>query len=108
MDDNTIGKLRLAFEESSSGGVRWKRLAAEWVRANLEAFTQQAVNDLILEHIEASGEIDQVAETREEYRHYEYHYDFRIRILDRKIYVETLLQEEKMGPVVTIVNIHDA
>ena len=106
-DDDLIARLQLAFEESSSGGVKWKRYAGEWVRANLETFTQEAVNDLILQHIKASGEVDQVTETREEYRHEKCHFDFRIPILERRVYVETVLHEEKMGPIVTIVNIHD-
>ena len=62
-----------------------KRHAAEWVRANLDAVTQQAVTDLILQHVNTSGEIDQVVETREEYRHYQYHFDFRILILGKRI-----------------------
>ncbi len=106
-DAETIRKLRLAVEEWNSGGVLWKQLAAEWVRRNLESVTQQAVNELILQHIASSGRIDQVKETREEYLHFEFHYDFRIPVLDRTVYIETTLTEHAMGPVVTIVNIHD-
>ena len=106
-DEEIAAKLRLAFEESGSGCVQWKRLAAEWARRNLEGITQQAVNELILRHIASNGRIDQVVETREEYRHHAYHYDFRIPILERIIYIETVLSEQRMGPVVTIANIRD-
>ena len=37
-----------------------------------------------------------------------YHYDFRLPIGDRLVYVETRLDESKMGPTITVVNIHDA
>ncbi len=107
VDEEIISKLRLAFEESNSGGVQWKKLAAEWIRRNLESLTQQAVNELILKHIASNGAIDQVEETREEYVHYGFHYNFRIAILDRNVYIETVLSDHSMGPVVTIVNIHD-
>jgi hypothetical protein len=95
-------------QEASSGGVQWKRLAADWMRKNLENLSQQALNELILDHISSGGQVDQVEETREEYLHCQHHYDFRMPILGRAVYVETVLTEQKMGPVVTIVNIHDA
>ena len=107
IDEEIIARLRLAFEEASSGGVQWKRLAADWIRRNLGNLTQQAVNELILNHIASKGRIDRVEETREEYRQFEYHYDFRILLLERNVYIETVLSDGRMGPVVTIVNIHD-
>jgi hypothetical protein len=106
-DAEIIRKLWLAFEEWNSGGVLWKQLAAEWVRRNLEYVTQQAINERILQHIVSNGRIDQVNETREEYLHFEFHYDVRIPILDRTIYIEMVLTEHEMGPVVTVVNVHD-
>ena len=108
-DAEVIGKFRLAFEERSSGGVLWKRLPAEWVRKNLDGCTQQSIDRLLHKHITEGGEIDQVCETREDYRHlHEHHFDFRITVSGRRIYVETVLAEGKMGPTVTVVNIHDA
>lgn len=108
MDSKIIDKLRTAFEEWNSGGVRWKPVpAAEWVYKNLTNVTTAAINVLLLEHIDVGGEINQVEETREEYRHHKYHYDFIICVHRRRIYVETTLVDHTMGPVVTVVNVHD-
>jgi hypothetical protein len=106
-DAEIIDKFRLALEERNSGGARWKPLPTGWVRKNLEGYTARLVNGLLFGHIAGGGTIDQVEETREDYRHlHKYHYDFRILVLDKLVYVETVLDESKMGPVVTIVNIH--
>lgn len=108
-DAETIAKFRLAFAERNSGGVLWKRHAAEWVRKNLDGCNTLTVDSLIYDHLVHCGEIDEVKETREEYRHlYKCHYDFRISILASLIYVETVLSEGRMGPTVTVVNIHEA
>ena len=108
-DAETIAKFRLAFEERNSGGVLWKKLAAHWVRKNLDGCNRFTVDSLIYNHIVDCGEIDEVQETREDYRHlHKCHYDFRISIRARRIYIETVLSEGRMGPTVTVVNIHDA
>ena len=67
-DLEIIAKFCVAFEERTSGGVSWKRVAAEWVRKNLDGSTTHAVDDVIHEHLANSGDIEQVAEIREEYR----------------------------------------
>ncbi len=107
-DNEIVTKFLTAFKEWNSGGVRWKQIpAAEWVSKNLTNVTQAAINDLLLDHIVRGMEIKQVAETRKGYRHHRYHYDFIISVRDRRIYVETLLVDHKMGPVVTVVNVHE-
>ena len=89
--------------------IEWKRRPSEWVRRNLENLSPKVVGLLMWKHVAEGGEIDQVPETREGYRnHYQYHYDFRILIGDRPIYIETRFVEEKMGPTIYVVNIHDA
>jgi hypothetical protein len=108
-DADTVAKFRISFEERTSGAVSWKRVPAEWVRKNLDGLTQEAINCLILQHIQDGQEIDQVIETREGYRErYQYHYDFRIIVSGKLVYIETVLDETKMGPIVTVVNIHYA
>jgi hypothetical protein len=60
------------------------------------------------QHVAGGGEIDQVAETREDYRNrYPYHYDFRLPIAGRLIYIETCCDDTMMGPTIYVVNIHD-
>jgi len=50
----------------------------------------------------------QVRETREHWRDaHDFHYDFRFKIDGRKIYIETVIDVSRMGPTVTIVNMHD-
>ena len=66
--------------------------AAEWLRCNLEGETQKSIGKLMYEH---RDEVDQTPETREDYRSlYSYHYDFRIPINGRLIYIETVLESE--------------
>ena len=108
-DPEIIAKFALAFEDRTSGGVQWKRVPAEWVRKNFDGWSTKAVDDLLHEHLACGGQVDQVEEAREEYRQlHQYHYDFRIPILGRQIYVETVLTEANMGPIVTVVSIHVA
>ncbi len=107
-------QLRASYEEAlrewnCEGFVQWKPLPSEWLRKNLENLSQKAIGQLMWQHVADGGEIDQVVETREEYRvHHQYHYDFRIPIAGRLIYIETRLVETRMGPTIIVVNIHDA
>jgi hypothetical protein len=101
--------LEALKEWNCDGFIQWKRLPAEWLRKNLENLSQKAVGQLMWEYVASGGEIDQVAETREGYHDlYECHYDFRVPVAGRLIYIETLFEETKMGPTIYVVNIHDA
>jgi hypothetical protein len=109
-DASVVARLVEALHEwNCEGFIQWKRLPAEWMRKNLEGFTQKDVGRMMHEHVAVGGEIDQVKETREEYRHlHQYHYDFRIPIAGRLIYIETRLDDTKMGPTILVVNMHAA
>ena len=90
------------------GFVAWKRVPAEWLRKTLGEFDQEFVTRAMYEHLVRGGEIDQVKETREGYSDkYEYHYDFRLHIGGRLVYIETTLDRTRMGPTVNIVSMHD-
>jgi hypothetical protein len=107
LTDTEIRKrLCTAFEDRTSGGVSWKKVPAEWVRKNLAGLTTQAVDTLIHQHLVNGGKVQQVEETRDEYRHHDFHYDFEILICGKMVYAETVLAEHRMGPVVTIVSVH--
>jgi hypothetical protein len=107
-DAATIAKFELAYKERTSGGVLWKRVpASEWVLRNLGC-TNAAVDVLAYEHIIAGGTIYAIEESREEYLHHQYHYDFHVYVGNKKLYLETTLADSRMGPVVTVVNIHFA
>ena len=64
--------------------------AFAWVRQELENITLRDIARLMFEHVEAGGEIDEVKETRPEWSdQYEFHYDLRVSIQDKPIYIET-------------------
>lgn len=109
-DPEVLAKFKEALQEwNCHGFIQWKRIAAEWLRRHLERYDQRAIGCLLHQYVAEGGEIDAVTETREEYRHlYQYHYDFRVPIGDRLVYIETRLDVSKLGPTITVVNVHDA
>ncbi len=108
-DSNLLALFREALSEwRAEGFVVWKRLPAEWLRKELAGQTQKSIAKLLHEHLKAGREIDQVRERRERYRdRYEFHFDFRLTIDERRVYLETVLDESRTGPTITIVNMHD-
>jgi hypothetical protein len=63
--------------------------------------------------VEQAGEIDQVEETREQWRNkWDYHYDLRPVLAGIKLYVETRLHYRNANdpddPIIYVVNIHRA
>ncbi|MBC8869900.1 MAG: hypothetical protein H8E44_10805 [Planctomycetes bacterium] len=62
----------------------------------------------MLEYVENGGEVDQVRETREEWPDFKFHYDFRVPLESRRLYIETvLLSDDPHDPEVQVVNVHD-
>ncbi len=91
-----------------TGYVTWKELAELWLRDNL-GLTARNVAQLMNDHVQAGGEIDQVPEQRPEWADYEFHYDLRLPIAGRLIYIESVLKDEDPNdPTVHVVSIHDA
>ena len=92
--------------------IRFTRLADEWVRSEIENYTQKAFAEIPFDYLSAGGEIDQVVERRPEWSVHEYHYDLRPVLDGRRIYVETRLIYSDPGdpdnPRILIANIHDA
>jgi hypothetical protein len=109
-DPTLIALIREALSEwKIVGFVVWKPLAREWLAKNLTGQTQESVTYLLHQHVDAGGIIDRQVETRELHRdRYREHFDFRLLIGGRKIYIESTLDQTSTGPIVTIVNIHDA
>ncbi len=109
-DPHLLAAIRQAFVENRRfvGYVTWKPRAQEWVRREFANHTARAIADIINDYITSGGTIDQIRETREEWLEYSYHYDVRLEIMERRIYVEMLLlREEPADPHVEIVSIHD-
>ena len=108
-DQVMLDKFLEALKEwNCDGYIQWKRRPAEWLRSNLESRSQKAIGEAMYDHVVNGGEIDQVKENYEGYRDtHPFHYDFRIPIAGRHIYVETVFDETKMGPTITVVSIKD-
>jgi hypothetical protein len=91
-----------------TGYVKWVDLPLAWLKRNLAPLGVREVNHLIWEHVRQGGVIDQVRETRPEWNDRGYHYDFRLSIGGRAIYIETRLHDDDPDdPTLEVVNIHD-
>lgn len=92
-----------------TGYVTWKPIARQWVERNMEGWTTRAIAEELFQFFDGDGEISQTAETRPEWSQWQFHYDFRIEIGGRLLYIETVLvEDEPDDPVVHVVSIHDA
>lgn len=93
------------------GYVRWKEVPACWVRREFAGWTQKAIAEQMYLYVAAGGEIDEQPETREDWLESKFHYDLRIQIGGRRIYIETLLfyhdPDDPDDPTIHVVNVHD-
>lgn len=94
------------------GYVVFMKDAANGLRLHLSNYTQKGFKQFLHEFVVVDGgKIDQVVETRENWKDlWDHHYDLRPVIDGVKIYVETRLKYTKPSdpddPVIYIVNIH--
>ncbi len=104
-----LAKFRHALREwNCTGYITWKSVAHEWVEKNLEGLTTRALGEEMSRHVGAGGEIDEVKESRPEWSDRQFHYDFRIPIEGRLLYIETILiEDDPDDPIVHVVSIHD-
>jgi len=109
-DAAILAKFRHALSQwRFTGYVTWKPIARQWVEQNLEGWTTRAIGEEMFDFLDGGGEIDQTAETRPEWSPQQFHYDFRMEIGGRLLYIETVLVEDEADdPVVHVVSIHDA
>ncbi len=109
-DPETLAKLQHALSQwQFTGYITWKSTAREWLEQNLEGFTARSVGEEMFHFLAAGGEIDAVRETRPEWSENRFHYDFRIDIGDRFLYIETILvEDDPQDPTIHVVSIHDA
>ncbi len=62
---------------------------------------------LLHDHVAGGGALDQVRERRDDWLDFEFHFDLRLDIDGKRIYVETVLvRADPQDPLVEIVNIH--
>src|SRR4051812_21633110 len=92
-----------------TGYVTAKELVLEWVARELTGITLKDVAKAMDAHLQCGGTVDQAPETRIEWSVWPFHYDFRLSIAGRKVYIETILQDDNpKDPTIHIVSIHDA
>jgi hypothetical protein len=93
-----------------TGYMEWKRLPREWMDRNLPGYTQRQVNALMAEYVRGGGEVSQTIERRPEYTQWRFHYDLRMPITGRRVYIETVFVREPDPEdcVIYVVNMHDA
>ncbi len=88
--------------------VTAKPLALDWISSALGGLSLKDVAKAMHDFCQAGGAIDQVVERRPEFSIWPYHYDFRIQLAGRVIYIETVLQDDDPNdPTIHIVSIHD-
>ena len=89
--------------------VTAKPQALDWIANNLGGLGLKDVAKGMNDYYKTGGVIDQVPERRPEYWHWPYHYDFRLQLAGKEIYIETILQDDDpKDPTIRIVSIHDA
>ena len=92
-----------------TGYIQWKRVPAEWLHANIPNINARLIHELMIAHAKGGGEIDQVVEKRPQYTSWGFHYDLRLPIAERRVYIETVFMHEPDPEDCTIwiVNLHD-
>jgi hypothetical protein len=110
VDPEILRKFRHALSHGRFNGyVTWKPRVRQWIEQNMEGWTTRAIAEELFCFFESGGEIDQIRETRPEWSEHRYHYDLRIGIEGRLLYVETILMEsDPRDPTIHVVSIHDA
>lgn len=96
-----------------NGYVVFRDRAEKWIRAQLPGYSLKALAEMLFQHVEAGGKVDEQPEKRPEWSdRYEFHHDIRITISGRLIYFETVLLAGKSddldGSTIFVVNVHDA
>jgi hypothetical protein len=91
-----------------TGYVTAKDVALHWIANNLGGLSLKDVAKEMHDFLQRSGVIDQVPETRREWSVWPFHYDFRVQLAGRDVYIETILQDDDPNdPTIHIVSIHD-
>ena len=92
-----------------TGYVTAKEIALDWIANNLSGLILKDIANAMHAHMQGGGVPDQVGETRPEWTAWSFHYDFRLMLAGRLVYIETILQDDDpRDPTIQIVSIHDA
>lgn len=92
------------------GFIRWTEQALRGLRRELEATSATEIGRLMYEHVCHGGEIDEVAEARPEWSEHSFHYDFRLDVEGKLVYIETRLffgnPDDPDDPWIHVVSFH--
>jgi hypothetical protein len=87
--------------------VTAKPLVLDWIANNLGGLGLKDVARAMYDHCRSGSVIDQVPERRPEYSAWPFHYDFRLQLAGKLVYIETILQDdEPRDPTIRVVSIH--
>lgn len=91
-----------------TGYVTAKDVALAWIANNLGGLTLKDVAKAMHDSLQQGDIVDQVPETRPEWSIWPFHYDFRVKLAGRGIYIETILvDDDPNDPTIHLVSIHD-
>lgn len=107
-DSPDISRYKAALSEwNVAGGVVWNSRSQDYVRTNM-SLSPKEIAKLMWEFVQRGGEIDAQPETREPYRRErKFHYDLRLPLEGKDMYVETILVDDSRidPPHIQVVNI---
>lgn len=109
-DPNTLSQFRRVLANwRYTGYVTAKDVAVDWIADELGGLTLKDIAKAMHDYVHSGGTIDQIPETRPEWSAWPFHYDFRLLVGWRDVYIETILQDDDPNdPTLHIVSIHDA
>ena len=92
-----------------TGYIQWKSLPQDWLGTNLPNVTTKLIHEEMVKHANSNRKIDQTPETRPEYSSWPFHYDLRISIFGRRVYIETRFDQEQdlEDCTIWVVNVHE-
>jgi hypothetical protein len=111
-EEAELALVRQAISCNVTGSCEWDDRAARRLRAQppLPGLRPEGIRTLLIGFIAAGGEVRQVEETREEYRHARFYYKAVVPVdgLRHGLFVEVVLDDDDPElPSVRIVNAHE-
>jgi hypothetical protein len=108
-DPVLLGQFRAVLANwKYTGYVTAKDFVLEWIADELSGLTLKDVSKAMCDFLQAGGVIDQIPETRAQWNDYPFHYDFRLHLGGRFVYIESVLEnDDPADPTIRIVSIHD-
>jgi len=91
-----------------TGYVTAKDVVIDWIANNLTGLTLKDVARAMHDFLLRGDPVAQVPESRPEWSIWPFHYDFRMLLASREVYLETILvDDDPTDPTIHIVSIHD-